>query len=54
VELVELGWNRLCPPNSSAAIKEAVQQSLGTTGIEAAPYGQADAGAKIAELLATV
>jgi UDP-GlcNAc3NAcA epimerase len=51
VELVELGWNRLCPPTSAGAIEEAVTRSLGTIGVEASPYGTADAGGKIAEIL---
>jgi UDP-GlcNAc3NAcA epimerase len=51
VELVELGWNRLCPPVSSNAIYDAVVESVDTVGKDAAPYGTADAGARIAEIL---
>jgi UDP-GlcNAc3NAcA epimerase len=51
VELVELGWNRLCPPVSSGAIYDAVIRSVGTVGQDAAPYGTAEAGARIVEIL---
>jgi UDP-GlcNAc3NAcA epimerase len=52
VELVELGWNRLCPPMSSDAIHEAVLGSVDYRGQEATLYGTADAGARIAGILA--
>ena len=51
VELVELGWNRLCPPESAGAIYDAAAQSVDTVGQDAAPYGTADAGARIAAIL---
>ena len=52
VELVELGWNRLCSVTSPDAIYDAVSQSVDKRGVDAAPYGNADAGARITEILA--
>ena len=51
VELVELGWARLQPPESATAVANAVRAALGTRGQPAAPYGDAHAGARIAALL---
>ena len=51
VELVELGWARLQPPDSPAAVAAAIRASLGTRGRSAAPYGDAHAGNRIATLL---
>lgn len=38
-ELVETGWNRLCPPTSGADIANTVRAALGTTGEDVALYG---------------
>jgi UDP-GlcNAc3NAcA epimerase len=51
VELVELGWARLQPPESPAAVARTVRAALGTRGQPGAPYGDAQAGARIAALL---
>jgi UDP-GlcNAc3NAcA epimerase len=51
VELVELGWARLQPPLSPAAVATAVRAAFGTQGQPAAPYGDGRAGSRIAALL---
>jgi UDP-GlcNAc3NAcA epimerase len=51
VELVELGWNRLCPPVSAEALESAVFESLGRTGKKATPYGDGTAAYRIANEL---
>ena len=51
VELVDLGWNRLAPPFSSAAVSEAILSAIGTSGLSAEPYGNGDASTAIAEIL---
>jgi UDP-GlcNAc3NAcA epimerase len=51
VELVDLRWNRLAPPFSSAAVSEAILSAIGTTGLSAEPYGNGDASTTIAEIL---
>jgi UDP-GlcNAc3NAcA epimerase len=51
VELVDMGWNRLCPPAHKAGIIKAVRAAIGSTGSEGAPYGNGDAGQKILALL---
>lgn len=53
VELVALGWNRLVPPTSPEAVARGVLSAVGTTGEEAAPYGDGRAAARIAEALAS-
>lgn len=56
-ELVDLGWNRLAPPASPKAIKEAIADALVlepkkiAEGDAAAPYGDGTAGEKIAVAL---
>lgn len=52
VETVQLGWNRLAPPTSAAAVAQAVAGALGTRGVQASPYGQGDAAQRIAQRLA--
>ncbi len=54
VELVDLGWNRLCPPADLEATWTCLRGALGTTGAEAAPYGSGDAGTKIAAMLSSL
>src|SRR5207237_8159578 len=46
-ELVELGWNRVCPPESAAAIVSALRGAIGSAGREAAPYGDGRAAHQI-------
>lgn len=52
VELVESGWNRVCPPLSAITIEQTVLQSLGKLGNDVNYYGDGQAGQHIvAELL---
>jgi UDP-GlcNAc3NAcA epimerase len=51
VELVELGWNRLCPPDDPGAIVRAVRSAIGTRGKTAKPYGDGKASTRIVDLL---
>ncbi|MET0856859.1 MAG: UDP-N-acetylglucosamine 2-epimerase (non-hydrolyzing) [Telluria sp.] len=51
-ELVETGWNRLAPPLELSAVLMALRAGLGTTGQQAAPYGNGDAARRIVERLA--
>jgi UDP-GlcNAc3NAcA epimerase len=51
VESVELGWNRLCKPESVAAIVDAARAAIGTRGRQGFPYGQGDAAVRIARCL---
>ena len=52
VELVELGWNRVCPPRDRGGIADAVRRAIGSTGRPGRPYGDGRAGAAIADHLA--
>jgi UDP-GlcNAc3NAcA epimerase len=47
VELVNLGWNRLCPPTSAGAVSACIQAAIGSTGEQAAPYGDGAAATRI-------
>ncbi|MCW5937029.1 MAG: UDP-N-acetylglucosamine 2-epimerase (non-hydrolyzing) [Fimbriimonadaceae bacterium] len=49
VELVQMGWNTLCPPNSPAAVAEAVLGAIGRKGAEGTPYGEGRASELIVE-----
>jgi UDP-GlcNAc3NAcA epimerase len=51
VELVETGWNRLCPPASTDAILGACRAAIGSRGQDVELYGNGDAAAKIANVL---
>jgi UDP-GlcNAc3NAcA epimerase len=51
VELVEMGWNRLCPPVSKDRIIDSLRAVLGSKGVAGAPYGDGNAGGKIVEIL---
>ena len=51
-ELVESGWNRLCPPLSAAAIRDAILAAIGTRGRAVKPYGEGNASLRIADALA--
>lgn len=52
-ELVELGWNRLAPPDSTDRIVEAVADAVGSRGEDAAPYGDGEAAARVATVIGT-
>jgi UDP-GlcNAc3NAcA epimerase len=52
VELVDGGWNRLVPPESARAIRDAVLEARGALGTKISPYGTGNAaGAIVSELL---
>ena len=50
VELVEMGWNRLAPPDT-ADIATIALGAIGTKGKRALPYGKGNAAEKIREIL---
>lgn len=52
VELLETGWNRLCPPTSAEAIRDTILAAIGTRGNDLKPYGDGKASEKIATVLA--
>jgi UDP-GlcNAc3NAcA epimerase len=51
IELVETGWNRLCPPTSADDITAALRAAIGTVGREVSLYGQGRASDLIVERL---
>ena len=51
VELVETGWNRLLPPGDATRMAATILSAVDTAGLEAAPYGDGTAAARIAEAL---
>jgi UDP-GlcNAc3NAcA epimerase len=51
VELVEAGWNRLSPPQSSSDVSAAVRAAIGTRGAAVTPYGTGDAAVRIVQRL---
>lgn len=52
VELVELGWNTLCPPTSAAAVAAAARAALGLSPRDvASPYGDGTSAERILETL---
>lgn len=51
VELVELGWNRLVPPDSVGAVSAGIMAALDCSGIDAEPYGRGRAAEHISGLL---
>lgn len=51
VELVDAGWNRLAPPTSVDAVVAAFDAALGSVGQAVRPYGDGDAGQRIARIL---
>jgi len=51
VELVDLGWNRLAPPTDVASVVAAVRAAIGSSGADAAPYGDGRACDEIIEAL---
>ena len=53
-ELVESGWNRLCPPSSVRAVSAALRSAIGVHGEEAGKlYGDGRAAERIAAILAS-
>ncbi len=50
VELVELGWNRLCPPVRWAELASILRAAQKAPGKEAMPYGDGKASERIAHL----
>ena len=46
-ELVELGWNRICPPTDDSAISNSILAALGSKGQAAEPYGNGTASERI-------
>jgi UDP-GlcNAc3NAcA epimerase len=52
VELIELGWNRLCPPVSAKRVFEAVLAAVGSRGQAANPYGHGHAAELVADFFA--
>lgn len=51
-ELVEAGWNRLCPPTSARAIVTAIEEALASSPEPVTLYGDGNAAGKIAAILA--
>ena len=51
VELIELGWNRLVPPESAASVAEGIGRALNVRGKAATPYGDGKAAERIAAIL---
>lgn len=51
VELVEAGWNRLCPPGDPERVASAILAAAGTAGQSIAPYGDGHAADLIAARL---
>jgi UDP-GlcNAc3NAcA epimerase len=52
VELIELGWNRLAPPNGSVSLAEAVSEAVARApGSWESPYGNGRSAEEIVEIL---
>lgn len=51
LELVEAGWNRLCPPLEPATVAACLRAALGTTGGQVALYGDGKAAHAIVDIL---
>lgn len=47
VELLEAGWNRLAPPDSSGAVAAAMLGAVGSQGKDVSPYGDGEAAGRI-------
>jgi UDP-GlcNAc3NAcA epimerase len=50
-ELVDTGWNVLCPPHSQSVVADAVRSRMDTRGANGALYGKGNAAERIASLL---
>ncbi len=53
VELVDLGWNHLVPPQSAIAVFNGLMSVLDKFGTPACPYGNGDAADKISDVIKT-
>jgi UDP-GlcNAc3NAcA epimerase len=53
VELLECGWNRLCPPIAAAAVTDGILSAVGSTGAIVELYGQGQCASQIARSLTT-
>ncbi|MGE0799232.1 MAG: non-hydrolyzing UDP-N-acetylglucosamine 2-epimerase [Lautropia sp.] len=51
-ELIDLGWNVLAPASSPRLVAQTILGRIGLEGIDAAPYGDGNAGKRIARILA--
>jgi UDP-GlcNAc3NAcA epimerase len=51
VELIALGWNRLCPPHCAEEVARAILAAIGTQGTDGRPYGDGHAAKRIAGFL---
>jgi len=49
VELVDAGWNRLAPPTHAQALRQVINEALGSCGLPVKPYGDGDAAQRIVE-----
>jgi UDP-GlcNAc3NAcA epimerase len=50
-ELVDLGWNRLAPPNAAVTIAEAIRAQEGLRGRDSDLFGDGHASEAVAEIL---
>ncbi len=50
-ELVELGWNRLCPPGAPNSIAGSILEAVGSLGQDGEPYGKGDSARKIVRVM---
>lgn len=50
-ELLDLGWNRLCPPSTPEQVRDSILSSVGRCGIPGDPYGGGKAAERIAARL---
>ncbi len=48
-ELVELGWNTLCPPRDGASMAEIILSCRGRAGHPGTPYGDGNAAKKVVD-----
>lgn len=53
VELVEMGWNTLCPPESGQVVASSILRQIGTAGQTGTPYGEGDSADRIVRRLAS-
>ena len=51
VELVELGWNRLCPSDQASHLTDSIAKAIDRRGKEGSPYGDGKAAGKIVQRL---
>jgi UDP-GlcNAc3NAcA epimerase len=53
VELVDHGWNRLCPPVGAESVTNGILAAVGTTGASVELYGEGQCATRIARSLTT-